>query len=266
MKVLDYSPIPFNGGKIPLQEKIKGIFQLGFTWISEMKSQEVVVANLSRVLDNRYTLLRNVPLPEGGVTIPLILFGPQGITVICNSPLRGIFRASGDSWEIMDNRLRNFKPTRPNLLKRSELMTRAFDSFLKQHEYKIDADGVLIFTDPGIHVNTMHPNIRIILMDAIDRFGARLIQEEQVMSVEDIRTIINSLEIALQPEEKEIESSRIIPHQQLAESVDSGFQQAIQPLQKRLDFSKRQWILLGGFITIDILVLIGFLLYILLNV
>jgi len=215
MRILDYSPIPFDGGKLSLQERLKGIASFGFSWIADMKSQERVIENLGRLLDNSFTMLRNVPLPEGDETIPLILMGPQGIVVIYNSPLRGIYRASGDSWEIMDSRLRNFKATRPNLITRTLMLTRAFNNFLNQKGYAIETDGVLIFTDPGIHVNTTRSDVRVILMDAIERFGARLAQERPVMDVEDVRSIIHSLEVAMQPKEEPDAEPKVVPHQQV---------------------------------------------------
>jgi hypothetical protein len=265
MKILDYSPIPFNGGKLPLQERLKGITRFGFSWVSEMKSQEVVIENLGRLLDNRFTILRNVPLPEEVVTVPLILLGPPGIVVIYNSPLRGIYRATGDSWEIMDNRQRNFKATRPNLVTRTLMMTRTFNNFLNQKGYAIETEGVLMFTDPGIHVNTTRSDVRVILMDAIERFGARFLQERSVMDVEDVRSIIHALEVAMQPQEETEAEPKIVPHQQVAQNVDDKFSQAISPLQKKVNFSRRQWVLLGVFLFVDILVLVGILLFVILT-
>ncbi len=262
MKILDYSPIPFDGGKLPLRERLKGIAQFGFSWVSDMKSQEVVIGNLGRLLDNRFTMLRNVPLPEGDITIPLILLGPQGIVVIYNSPLRGIYRATGDSWEMMDSRLRNFKATRPNLVARTLMMTRAVNNFLDQKDYAIETDGVLVFTDPGIHVNTTRSDVRVILMDAIERFGARLLQERPVMDVEDVRSIIHALEVAMQPEEEAAVEPVIVPHQQVVQNVDDKFIQAISPLQGKVNFSRRQWLLLGAFVIIDVLVLVILLLFV----
>ncbi len=265
MKVLDYSPIPFDGGNLAFQDRVKGIFQFGFNWISEMKSQEVLIAHLNRVLDNRFTILRNVPLPDGGVTIPLLLMGPHGVTMLYNSPIRGIYRAQADSWEIMDSRMRNFKPAKPNLIRRTELMAKAFENYLKQNGFEIDVNGILVFTDPGIHVNTMRPEIRIILMDAIERFATGFLGAEQVITVEDVRNIRNTLEVALQPEDEPEGAPQIVPHQQVALRVDSGFTQAMKPLQKRLQFSRRQWILLGTIFFVDVLILIGFVIFILIT-
>jgi hypothetical protein len=263
MKVLDYSPIPFDGGKLAFGDRIKGIIQFGFNWISEMKSQEIIIAHLNRILDKRFTLLRNVPLPDGGVTIPLILLGPHGVTVLYNSPLRGIFRVQGDSWEIMDSRMRNFKSSKPNLIRRTALMAQAFENFIKQSGSEYGVDGVLVFTDPGIHVNAMRPGVRVILMDAIERFGAGFLSAEQIMTVEDVSMIRNSIETALQPEDVTEKTPEFVPHQQVAQRVDSGFLQAVEPLQKRFQFSRRQWVLLGTFFVVDVLILIGFLVFIL---
>jgi hypothetical protein len=262
MKILDYSPIPFDGGKLPLQERLKGITRFGFSWVAEMKSQERVIENLGRFLDNSFTILRNVPLPEGEGIIPLILLGPQGIVVIYNSPLRGIYRATGDSWEIMDNRLRNFKATRPNLITRTLVLTRAFNTFLNQKGYAIEINGVLVFTDPGIHVNTTRSDVRVILMDAIERFGAQLAAEKPVMDVEDVRAIIHSLEVVIKPKEEPEAEPKVVPHYQVAQSVDDKFNQAISPLQKKLNFNRRQWILLSAFVVVDVVVLVLILLYV----
>lgn len=263
MKTLDFSPIPFDGGKLSLRERLRGISRFGFSWVSEMKSQEVVIEILGRLLDNRFTMLRNVPLPEGEVTIPLILLGPQGVVVINNSPLRGIYRAVSDSWEVMDSRLRNFKATRPNLITGTLKMTSAFNNFLEQEGYTLETDGILVFTDPGIHVNATHSDVRIILMDAVERFGTRLLLNRSVMDADDVRSITHSLEVALRPKEEPALETKTVPHHQVAQNVDAGFLQAIAPLQKRANFSRRQWVLLGAFVVMDILVLVLFLIFIL---
>ena len=148
MKVFDYSPIPFDGGKLSFQDRLKGISKFGFSWVSEMKSQEVLVATLNRVLDNHFTLLRNIPLPGKDATISLVLLGPHGVTVLNNNITKGVFRAEGDTWEIMDNRLKNFKTAKPNLITRTKLMKDTFKAFLSEAGLDMEVDEVLVFTDP----------------------------------------------------------------------------------------------------------------------
>ena len=177
MKILDYSPIPFDGGNITVQQRMNGISRYGFKWVPEMKSQELVIASLNRVLDFHFTLLRNIPIPGSNLVVPLVLIGSHGITVLHNNITKGMFRAEGDSWEVMDNRLRDFKAARPNLIAQAEKMTEAFRNFLTESGFEKEVDSILIFTDPGTHVNSNRPNVRIILMDAIERFWLRQLQK-----------------------------------------------------------------------------------------
>ena len=263
MKVFDYSPIPFDGGKLSFQDRLKGISKFGFSWVSEMKSQEVVVATLNRVLDNHFTLLRNIPLPGKGVTISLVLLGPHGVTVLNNNITKGVFRAEGDTWEVMDNRLKNFKTAKPNLITCTKLMKDAFKAFLTEAGPDMEMDEVLVFTDPGTHVNSSRPDVRIILMDAIDRLGASLLQRPQILTMEDMRSLVDSITNALQPKDITSEGDRIVPTQQFAENVDSGFMKVLAPLLKGAKFSRERWVLLGVMAFVDIIVLVLIVLYIL---
>ena len=264
MKVLDYSEIPFDGGNLTLEERIKGIAKYGFSWVSKMQSQEKVIVILHRVLDKRFTLLRNFPLPGGAIRIPFVLVGPHGVTVVNLSTAKGIYRAQGDSWTVMDTRSKSFRPVRPNLIVHTKLMTKAMETLLSQIGYAIEAEGILMFTDPKAHVETIRPDVRVILVDAIERFGLQLRQTAPVMELEDVRIVVNDLNKAIQPKEESGEAV-IRPHKQLSRSLDSGFMKMIDPLMKKLNFSRGQWIFLGVFLFLEIVVLTAFLIYILLT-
>lgn len=267
MKVFDYSPIPFNGGKISVQDRMKGITKFGTSWVSEMKSQEVIIEILSRILDNRFTLLRNIRLPRDGTLIPLVLLGSHGVTLINNCIVRGIYNADGDVWKKMDEKIKDYKPSKPNFIQKTSELTQKFGEFLFDSGSELEIDDVLVFSDPGTHVSVSRKSsVRIILMDAIDRFGAGLLPKEQILSMEEIRNLIVLITEALQPVDEEDESRRIIPfeqYSQFAQNVDSSFMQAIAPIQEKSRFSKRQWVLLWLFAIVDILILIGFVIYIL---
>lgn len=265
MKILDYAQIPFNDGNLSVQDRMRGISNYGFNWVPRMKSQELIIRDLNRVLDFHFTLLRNIPLSNEKINIPLVLLGPHGITVLHNSIKKGMFRAERDNWEEMDNRLRDFKTTKPNLVTRTKRTAEAFQQFLSDINYETEVDGVLIFTDPGTHVNIKRPDVRIILMDAIQRFGVSLLKMPQKMTVEEIKRLVNLITGAVQPEEIRTDGDRIVPYQQFAENVDSGFLKALAPLQRKMQLSRPQWVFLIIFAFLDILVLVGFVILILLT-
>lgn len=265
MKIFDFSPIPYSGGSLSLDQRVRGMLKFGFSWITEMKSQEIVIQSLERFLNNKFTLLRNVPLPGVGITIPFLLIGPHGISVICNSVVKGLFRVNGDSWEGLDNRSHKFLPVTPNLITRTSLMTRAVIYFLKDRGYEIDAQGILVFTNPGMNVETERPNVRILQVDAIERFGARLAQSQPLIPSEDVDTLKTVFETAFE-EEKKAKEEKVNPSpdysQKVTNNVDKGFNSILSPIQKRMNFSAKQWLLLGAFVIVEIIVLLGFLLFI----
>ena len=175
MNVRDYSPIPYEGGKISLAERTQAILKFGSNWPAEMKSQDIIIRYLLKSLDNSYTLLRNVPLPNTDLIIPLILIGPPGITTIYNSPAKGVFRTQGGTWTIMNNRSGSFQSAKPNLIMRASLIAKAVETYFGENGYSdIPVTGVLAFSDPGTHVDAIRPEIRIVLVDALERFTAQL--------------------------------------------------------------------------------------------
>ena len=263
MKVLDYSPIPFETGNTSFQDRLRGIMQFGFSWIPEMKSQEVVQTMLGRLLDDSFTLIRNLALPGAEITVPLILVGPHGLNVMYNSYLRGVYRAKEEDWGIMDTRARGFKPAKPNLIIRTKLMARAVETYLNDAGFKVENESVLVFTHPGVHVDTQRPAVRVLLFDALERFGARLSQSRRVLAPEDVRAVVNAL--ITRPKTAEELAAKTSSKPSVTEAADAKFSQALRPIQKRMNFSKRQWILLGAFVVINIIVLILFLFFILLT-
>jgi hypothetical protein len=261
----DFSPIPFKSGKLPFTDRLRGMLQFGFSWPANMESQEVVIRYLKRYLDNSYTLLRNVSLPDLDITVPFILVGPPGITVIYNDPSKGIFRAQGNKWTTMGQSGSSFKTASPNLITRTNLMTKAVQTFVAENGYpNLPVEGMLLFTNPGTHVDTVRPDVRIVLSDAVERFASRLKNEQPVARQDErfrlIRTLTGMAEKQAEPEQptEEDQGARDSVAQSI-QSIDSGFSQAMSPLRRTFNFSKQQWFLLGAFVLAEVILLILFL-------
>ena len=263
MKVIDYSSIPYKSGKLSFVERIKGILRFGFSWVAEMKSQEVIVGYLSRMLDSKFTLLRNITILDSNVPIPLVLIGPHGVTVIYNSAIKGVFRAKGETWNVMDNRARQFKPAKPNLIMRTILMSRAAGTFLNRIGLTVKPDEVLVFTEIGAHVDTLRPAVRVVLVDALEGFGSRLMQARPIFEMEEVRsmvtTVIDYFEDEAEPDKTATSKPAVSPPK------ESKFGQALDPIQKKLGLNRRQWLLLGGFVVAEVIILLIFLVVIMLT-
>ncbi len=267
MIVRDFSPIPYKGGDLSFKDRLAGMIQEGFSWPAEMESQEDVIRYLSRSLDRSYTLLRNITLPDLEITIPMILVGPSGITVIYNTPVHGVFRAQGDNWEVLDRRAGGYKPSKPNLVRRTSLMARAVETFVRNKiDTSISVDGVLVCTNVRTHVESRRPDVRVILIDAIERFAARLLEEPATIPTEKRHKIIRAFASYMESTGEEAEvTEEAPPTKKVAESIDASFEQSLQPLQRTFNFSTRQWIILGGFVLAEIVILLIFLVMIIMT-
>ena len=193
MQIFDFSP---NAGQPAAPGAIKRfslVLKYGSDWTAEMEAQVKILDLLSKYLDDRYCLLRNVSLPDLDVPIPFILIGPPGIQMIYATSVRGIYRAQGDTWSVVDSH-RRFRPATPNLLIRSSLMARAIEVHLNHRGYQAaKVNPVLVSTKSGLYVEAIRPTVRIVMSDAVDRYIAGLQQDQMVYTRPDVESLVDIL-------------------------------------------------------------------------
>ncbi len=262
MNIVDFSPIPYQGGNLGLGMKLRGIFTKGLGWSATMKSQEVVITALQKVFDNRYYLLRNVPLPNTKTVVPLIFFGPHGLYMFSNHTLRGVYRAIDDRWEIMNKGTSRFIPARPNLVTATNRLVFQLEQFFKANSISTAIEPILVFTEPGFHIDTERPDIRIVLGDAVDRFAIRLARTEPNLSAAEVLDLYSAIKTAIEPQEVEVEDVVEAQGPGIGHAIETRFDQLIAPLQKRFNFQRKQWLLLVAFVIFDIVILLVFLIFI----
>lgn len=192
MKLIDHTPYLSESGEISLGNQIKAALKFGSDWYPEIKAQQIVIDNLNRHLEKGYSLLRNIVLPGSQATIPLILVGPSGVNVIVVTDLKGTYQAKGDSWELIEGG--KSRSTRSNLLVLTSKMARAVQHYLKKHDLAMEElEGVLISSDPGMHIESSRPIVRVVMRDAIDHFAASLNRSEPILTGSMVETIVNML-------------------------------------------------------------------------
>jgi len=193
MRIIDKTPYQPESGKISLLDQLKATLKYGADWLEEINAQKTVIAHLENALDNSYTLLRNVTLAGLGATIPLILVGPSGIYVMYTTALQGMYRAKGDTWGTLVGY--KFKQASINLLIRTAQMGRAVQVYLERQGYPSTTpiEPVLLATEPGLHVDSIRPIVRVVLSDALERFFASITQAHVVFSAEVVNDILNRI-------------------------------------------------------------------------
>ncbi len=266
MRIIDKSPFVAEDGSISLFNRLRGTLQYGNAWFRDMQAQEEAIRALSPLLDNRYTLLRNVTLPDAGIPIPMTLVGPNGIWVLYVSGMRGVYRAKNDTWARMDGG--HFKPVKPNLVRRAQLLARALQVFLEKrglHDLP-EVQAALLFTDPAHHVDTINPAVRVVLSDALERFAISITRQPEALTPQQMEGIVSAFS-ATAPEEMPEEDDAFALREGLSEEELPAShpvpRQPAGPLYgfvSRINLTSRQWMLLGGMFAAEVVILFLFVL------
>lgn len=174
MKLIDQTPLQDENGEIGIVQRLQGTLKYGFDWYPELEAQKSVLAHLSRVLGKGFTVIRNHTLGASGITIPLVLVGPAGIYAAHVTNLRGTYQARGESWGQVFGV--SFKPARTNLMTRTQLLARALQAFIERQGVKLPkpVEPVILAANPGLHIESLQPAVRIVLVDALERWAASL--------------------------------------------------------------------------------------------
>lgn len=244
MKIIDQSPLRSEDGSISLVDRASGIWQYGLAWDRDRQAEDRLIAHLQKGLDNKCTLIRSNLLPGLSVPIPLTLVGPAGIYVIHASAQRGFYRAKDEIWAVMDEKSRRFKPARPNLIRRCTLLSRAVDSYLQKEFPDLpEISPVLFLGHPGIHVEAEQPAVRLVRMDAVDRFVASIAQSPTALDATEVKRIADALTRPIPEDEKKRAS--ILADETI---LTIG----------NIPMQRRQWLLIGAMGLIEVCLLMVF--------
>ena len=177
MKIIDKTPLHDEKGQLSLIGQIQGRLKYGLSWPAELEAQKQVIAQLDRVLEKSFVLIRNFTLPNSEIIIPIILVGVGGITVIHVTTVKGQIEAKGDQW-IIDG-----KPAPINLLNRVSRYARAVEVYMERQGMSLQnssVEPVLIAANPGAHIESTRPSVRVVMSDAIRQFASSLLQASPV--------------------------------------------------------------------------------------
>lgn len=203
MKFYDKTPFQDQQGNINIISRIQGTLKYGLNWFPELEAQKSVIAQLDRLLDKGFVLIRNFTLPGSDIVIPLILIGPGSLSVILVTPVKGHFEAKGSEWNTVNNGVST--PARRNLIDLISKLARAFQRYLQMNNINIpmQAEAVLIASSPGANVESVRPAVRVVRSDAIKQFANSLNQSSPVLRVEQV---LVSADLILEPHPKSTET------------------------------------------------------------
>jgi len=214
MKIIDQTPLLDEKGEIGFMQRLQGTLRYGFDWYPEMEAQKKVLAHLSRALGKGYTAIRNQTLGASGITIPIALVGPAGIYAAHVTHVSGTYQARKDSWGQMFGA--NFKPASVNLLTRTQLLARALQAFIERQGVKLPqpVQPVILAANPGLHVESIQPVTRIVMVDALERWAASLDSAAPLFTVETAHELADRIVNPRPPKKEQQPVQQPIPEEQ----------------------------------------------------
>lgn len=188
MKIIDKTPFVNEKGELAPSQRIQGMMKYGLRWPNELQDQRAIITFFDRQLEKGYTLIRNITLGASGITVPMILLGPAGIYVIHVTYLRGRYEAKGNTWN--EESGSGFKPASVNLIQQTARMASAVKSWIERQGVKLPVaiEPVLIAANPGLHVESVKPAVRVLMIDGIKSFvtGLSTATTGRVLSAEAV--------------------------------------------------------------------------------
>jgi hypothetical protein len=201
MRIIDKTPLQNDKGQIDLIGRIQGTLKYGLSWYGELEAQKTVIAQLDRLLEKGYVLIRNFNLPGSEVIVPMILLAPVGVYVIYVTHLKGFYEAKGDQWNKVDQGRSLAAPR--NLLSIADRLARATQKYFELQRINIPThvEAVLIAADPGLNIDSMRPIIRVVKSDAINQFAGSLLQGRPLLRNEQVYDLADRI-VNPRPEEE----------------------------------------------------------------
>jgi hypothetical protein len=267
MKLIDKTPLQNEEGEIGIVQRLQGTIQFGLRWYPEVQAQKAVLPFFSQGLGKGFTIIRNHTLGASGIVIPLAIVGPAGIYVAHVTHLRGTYEAKEDSWGAIYGT--NFKPDAVNLLTRTQLLARALQAFIERQGVDLPQpiEPVLLAANPGMHIESLRPVIRVIQLDGIERWVASLAGARPVLTPEAAHELADRIINPRLPKKEESEpdielaedGKKLGVPPELRESSPAVPVPAQEDSRRRiLGMTIPQLALLVGMVLVEICVLIGF--------
>jgi hypothetical protein len=186
MKIIDKTPLLNEKGELGFMQRLQGMMTYGFNWPNELQAQKAIVNYFERQLEKGYTLIRNLTLGKSGITVPIILLGPTGIHVIHVAYLKGRYEARGEEWNVASGD--SYKPAQDNLIHETLRMAKAVRAFIERQGVQVpmEIEAVLIGGDPGLHIESVKPAIRVLMIDGVKSYVANLLTAQPILRPESV--------------------------------------------------------------------------------
>jgi hypothetical protein len=216
------------------------------------KSGRLAAQQLGKRLDDRFTLIHRVRLPNLKDIVDAVLVGPQGVTVLAIADDTGRVRCLGDNWYAWQPERDKFLSTRHNPARQAQQHRQAIEMFVAGRQM-----GSMIPVDAGVlvpqtkQVEFMQTAMPIVAADKIVQMGATLAAQRELIEWTQADDVLKALGVT--PLGKPWSALRQVSRKRAARGIRFA----------GLTLPRNQWILLAVIAVANILLIVGGLLVVL---
>jgi hypothetical protein len=210
-----------NPDGTPAPKKGRARRALGADWLTSHHSEDTAIQILADNLDDDYTLLCNITLPDLTHDADMILIGPKGIWVFEFIYFEGLFKADKHNFHIYVAREQRFKRCQPNAALQAAEDVAAFRKIIEPHFQEKGARlpwviPVVLAINPKTHIQrTESVAITILRYGELYEYALQRIKKfEDVLTVEDSETIVATLQRAAKSVKRAPEQKKIFHYRQ----------------------------------------------------
>jgi len=146
------------------------------------KSGRLAAQQLARRLDDRFTLIHHVRLPNLKDTVDAVLIGPQGVTVLAIPDDTGRVRCLGETWYLWEPVRDKFLTARHNPAQQAQHHRQAVEMFVagRQMGSMMPVDAAVLVPQTE-QVEFMQTSMPIVAADKIVEMGATLAAQRELI-------------------------------------------------------------------------------------
>lgn len=228
---------------------------------SSTRAQDTLARLFSSGLNNHFVLVRNLVIPDEniqapGLLVPCVLVGPACLLAINPSDMQGFYRAWEDSWLQMEKNSQNYRPAGRNLVRETLWMAERLNDLMHAGGLPYpEVQPVLFFANPGMHVESTRPAVRILKLDTVERFVNSLRREDPLLDARQVQALVDYL--AGVEQTRQAQKSQLREEKKKLDSLSADQAlTAVEILVDKQHLNRKQWLILGTLLIATILTLI----------
>jgi hypothetical protein len=169
MKVIHRSEFRNAQGFISLGNMIRATTKRGSQWQRELAGEDRVADALGKLLDDRYTLIRNLVLPGDPYDLDMVLVGPAGVWEFEVLHFTGLVNTE-TGWMTWDFTLGQVRPVPRELVQRTQDKAARLAQYLAEQSLPVEVNQATILSTLKAPRDFAVPGLQVVFVEEMPGF------------------------------------------------------------------------------------------------